>query len=276
MDTDQLMAIALGMAGQREVPADSQVLVPGGNIRRILMGIDIGEAEVLLAKQQGYDCVIAHHPCGGHASIYFHRILEKQYEFLRRAGVPEAVARAAADELITKADVRDHADNYDRTTAVARMLKMPLLNIHNPLDEVGRRIVDSTVDAAAKPGASVGDGVRALEGLPELRKAITRVQVRLGSEANPLGRWVVHMAAGTNGGYPVAKAYFDHGYDTVFYMHVAPEELKRLKEDKTIGPEKNLVVTGHMATDSLGITPYVQRLRAKGLEVTCIGGIVEP
>ncbi len=276
MDTDQLMALALDLAGQREVPADSQILVPGKDIRRVMVGIDVGEAEVLLAKQLRYDCVIAHHPCGGHASIDFHRILEKQFEFLRRAGVPEPVARAAADELITRADVGDHADNYDRTPAVARLLKMPLLNIHNPFDEVGRRIVDATVEGVARAAGSVGDGMRALEALPEMRKAVTRVKVRLGSKANPLGRHVVHMAAGTNGGYPVAKAYFDHGVDTVLYMHIIPEELKRLKEDQGMPRGKNLVVTGHMATDSLGITPYVERLRAKGLQVTCVGGIVEP
>lgn len=276
MDTDQLMAVALDLAGQREVPADSQILVPGKNIRRVMLGIDVGEAEVLLAKQLGYDCVIAHHPCGGHASIYFHRILEKQFEFLRRAGVPEEPARAAADEIITKAEVRDHADNYDRTPAVARVLGVALLNIHNPFDEVGRRTVQSTIERIAKDDPTVGDAVRALDALPEMRKAVTRVKVRLGSEANPLGPFIVHMAAGTNGGYPVAKAYFDQGFDTVFYMHVAPEELKRLKEDQALTQGKNLVVTGHMATDSLGITPYVERLRSKGLEVLCLGGIVEP
>jgi putative NIF3 family GTP cyclohydrolase 1 type 2 len=275
MDTDRLMAIALEMARQGEVPPDSQVYVPGREITKVLMGVDLGEAELLLAKQLGYGCAIAHHPAGGRATVDFHRILQKQFDFMVKAGVPKEVARRVSNEMKDRAEVRDHADNYDRTPAVARLLGLPFMSIHNPLDEVGRRVMDEVLRGHTKEGSLVLDAVNALGSIPELKKATTRIKVRLGSEENVLGRFVVHHGAGTNGGYAVAKAYFDAGVDTVVYIHIAPEELKRLREDMAIPAGKTLIITGHMASDSIGINAYARRLREEGLEVRAIGGIVE-
>jgi hypothetical protein len=36
------------------------------------------------------------------------------------------------------------------------------------------------------------------------------------------------------------------------------------------------VVTGHIVSDSVGITPYIERLREEGLEVVALGGLLEP
>jgi putative NIF3 family GTP cyclohydrolase 1 type 2 len=275
MDTSRLMTIALEMAGQKELPADSAVQVPGRNLRKALVGVDIGEAELLMAKQLGCEVVIAHHPTGGPATLDFHRILEKQYEFMVRAGVAPGVARQVAEEMKERVEVRDHAANYDRTPAVARLLGLALLNVHNPLDELGRRVMAEALGKHATGGSSVAGAVAILEALPEFKAAATRIAVRLGSPRNRLGKYVVHHGAGTNGGFAVARAYFEAGVDTVFYIHIAPEELRRLREDPVVPEGKNLVVTGHMASDSVGINPYVRRLRAEGLEVVCAGGVIE-
>lgn len=275
MDTEGLMALALAMVGQGEIPPDSAVQVPGRNLRRALMGVDVGEGELLLAKHLGCDVAIAHHPAGGLATLEFHRILEKQYEFMVGAGVAPAAARRIADDMKGRAEVRDHASNFARVPALARHLGLALLNIHNPLDELGRRIMVEALEGHCTPSSTVADAVAALRALPEFKVAPTEIAVRLGSPGNRLGRYVVHHGAGTNGGYAVAKAYFEAGVTTVLYIHIAPEELQRLRDDPSIPAGRNLIVTGHMASDSLGINPYVRRLRAEGLEVVCAGGIVE-
>ena len=97
----------------------------------------------------------------------------------------------------------------------------------------------------------------------------------MGRAANPLGRWVVLHGAGTNGGYHVAKAAFENGIDTVVYIHVDTGHLRRI-QDEFGKRRKNLVVTGHVASDSIGINVLVRALRERGLEVTCASGIVEP
>lgn len=273
MDTDDLMRLALEMAGLDRVPADSQVYVAGGPLRRLLVAIDVGGSELLLARQRGFDGVAVHHPVGGRARVAFHEVLARHVAMMEGAGVPSAEARRAVADLTLAREVGGHASNYDRLPALARLLDLPFLNIHTPWDELGRqRMVAALEPLDAR--ATVAEGVAALEALPEFAVAETRIAVRLGSPEAPLGRWVVAHGAGTNGGYPVARAYWSHGVDTVVYIHVLPPDLQRMREDPGL-EGKNLVITGHIASDSLGITPYVRRLREEGLEVTCVGGVLE-
>jgi len=68
----------------------------------------------------------------------------------------------------------------------------------------------------------------------------------------------------------VASAYFRHGAGTVICIHFPPEDAARIDRER-LG---NLIVTGHIAGDSVGITPYVAELRRRGLEVTVMGGVI--
>jgi hypothetical protein len=70
----------------------------------------------------------------------------------------------------------------------------------------------------------------------------------------------------------VAKACFAHGVDTVVYIHIDYGELQRLRGEG----RGNLIVTGHLAGDSLGFTPFITQLRTRGLEVTTFSGVIEP
>jgi len=143
--------------------------------------VDVGAGELLAAKQLGFDLVIAHHP----------------------AGVPDDVARAAVADRIEATKLRGQIMNNDQTPSVARLLGLPFMNIHAPLDEVGRRRMRAQVDATStSTTASSG-------------------------------------ASGRKGG-------------------------------------GNLIVTGHLAGDSLGFTPFIAALRTRGLEVTTFSGVIEP
>jgi hypothetical protein len=61
VDTNRIMKVGLELAGWKKMPADSAVHIKGKNIRKVLIGIDIGTAELMLAKQLECDAVIAHH-----------------------------------------------------------------------------------------------------------------------------------------------------------------------------------------------------------------------
>ena len=188
------------------------------------------------------------------------------------AGVPESEARGAVDEMIFRARVFNSMSNYDRAPSIARLLDIPYLNIHTPLDEIGRRRM-AEVASEADPKDSVGSLIELYyERFAEFRNAATEIEVRVGAPDRPVGRVAVSHGAGTNGGYSVAKAYFDHGIDTLIYIHCRPDESRRLEEE--YGDRKNLIVTGHIASDSVGINPYVERLREEGLDVTTFSGIL--
>jgi hypothetical protein len=99
--------------------------------------------------------------------------------------------------------------------------------------------------------------------LDEFKNASTDILVPLGDLDNRAGTVVVAHGAGTNGGYSVAKAYFDHGVDTVIYIHISPADLKKLTEYG----QGNLIISGHIASDMVGINPYLRKLRKRGLTI---------
>lgn len=269
MATNEIMNVALELAGFTEVPGDSDIYVEGSGIKKVLFGIDITTAELKIAKDLGYDCVIAHHPVPGGPSW---KVYERHIGFMVAAGVPHEVASAAVLPRIEAMKASGHSANYDHTPSVARLLGMPFMNIHGPLDEIGRRIMQRKADdflaSTARP--KVQDLMAAFSEIPEIRNAKTDVVLAAGDRDAEVHRVVVAHGALTNGGYEVANAYFSHGVDTVVYIHIAPDAGMRLaKEGKG-----NLIVTGHIASDSIGINPFIAELRAHGLEVDAISGVI--
>lgn len=272
MDTKRLMDIALEMAGLDEIPGDSAIYHEGDGIRRVLIGIDIKGAEVKLARDLGYDVAISHHPIGGSAALRYHEVLLRHVDQMIGAGVPAEIALSALADTIEARRILASMGNYDHSPSIARLLDLAYMNIHTPLDEIGRRRMAEAVGELG-PEGSIADLIDHLyTSFDEFCNAMTEIEVRLGRKENRIGRAVVSHGAGTNGGYPVAKAYFDHGVDTVIYIHCRPEDSRRLVEE--YGEEKNLIVTGHIASDSIGINPYIDRLRQEGLDVTAISGII--
>src|SRR2546425_1810917 len=105
-----------------------------------------------------------------------------------------------------------------------------------------------------------------------MRAAHTTVQLTMGEGATPVSKVIVAHGAYTNGGYPVARTCFAHGIDLVVYIHIDFGELQRLRADG----RGNLIVTGHLAGDSLRFAPFLRELRERGLEVTTFSGVIEP
>ena len=273
MNTDEIMKIALDMVGFEAIPADSEIYVPGDSIRRILVGIDIGSAELLIAKEQRYDAVIAHHPAGGRARLEGWKVFEKHMDQMKEAGIPEKDAREAIQKKIHNLEIETHSVNYDHVPSVARHLRMPFMNIHNPLDELGRRRVNEVIQRrlSAERDAAVADLMDSIRAIPEFQRASTEVKLRHGALSNRAGRTVFSHAAYTNGGYEVARTYYRHGVDTVVYIHISEADLAKLRADG-VG---NLIVTGHTASDSVGINPFLAELRKRGVQVDAISGIVQ-
>ncbi len=270
VDTSSLMQIALELVGYDEIPADSAIYVPGEGLERLLFGLDIGTGELLMARQLGYDAVIAHHPVGVTHRAW--QVFERHVELLVDAGVPPEAARAAVAPKLETLRLGGIVRNYEQVPQAARLLGLPFLNIHAPLDELGRRKMQAAIDAllAADATASVADVVQALSALPAAQRAATEVQVVLGDPDAPAGRVIVAHGALTNGGYEVARAYFDHGVDTVVYIHITAGDLSRLQEHE----KGQLIVTGHLIGDAVGIAPYIEALRRRALIVDVLSDVL--
>ena len=272
ISTGQLVELALEMAGTDELPADSAVYIAGSGLEKLMFGIDIGPAELLLARDLGCDGVIAHHPAGGSAMLRFPEVLSRQIELMVEHGVPDAVAVETVQPMLTRATMGAHAANFDRTPSVARLLRMPFLNMHLPLDEVGRQIMVAAIDehlVGLDHAPTVQDAIDALLTIPELAEAATPIMVPVGAVDSPLGKLAVVHGAGTNGGAAVAEVYFAHGVGTVLYIHCAGDEVRRLRE----GGHGNLIVSGHISSDMIGINRYVAEIEARGVEVVRVSGL---
>lgn len=265
VDTGQIMKAGLDLAGWKKMPADSAVHVRGKNITKVLIAIDVGTAELMLAKELGCDAVIAHHPIGI-ASVNFYKVFGRHVDYMVEHGVPRKKAQAAVKKLEERVETRNHADIYSDVVGAAKALRMPLVNIHQPCDEYMRQVILKSI----KSGKTeyVSDIVKSIAKIPEFRRAATRVRVRFGSEKSRAGRWALVVAAGTNGGYHIARAYFEHGVSTVIYLHVDYGDLVKMREDKLAG---NLVVMGHLAGDSIGLNGLADRLEEMGVETVRMG-----
>jgi hypothetical protein len=265
--TEELMGIALRMAGMSEVPPDSMIYVPGSGIRRVFCGIDMGVAELEAASRLGFDCVLAHHPQP--AVLTFPRMVRRHAELMVAHGVPPEAAESAVAELEEALTLRYQAGNYDHAPSFARLLGLPYLNIHGPLDEIGRRRMQEAIDSLVGPNDPASRVLEALLSLPEFARAPTRPMLVTGGPDRPAGRVVVAHGAGTNGGYPVAKAYFEHGVETVVYLHCDYGNVVRLR---SLG-RGNLVLAGHIASDAAGIEPFLAELERRGLALTRVSGL---
>lgn len=265
VDTEKIMKVGLELAGWKKMPADSAVHVRGKNISKVLIAIDVGTAELMLARQLGCDAVIAHHPIGK-AHVNFYKVFDRHVDFMVEHGVPKNTARQAVKKLKERVATRNHAEIYNDVVGAAKALGMPLVNIHQPCDEYMRQVILQAISSGRTE--YVSDIVRSISRIPEFRRAATRVEVKIGSKKSRASRWALVVAAGTNGGYNIAKAYLQHGTSTVIYLHVDYGELAKMRED---GLQGNLVVMGHLAGDSIGLNGLAERLEALGVETIRVG-----
>jgi putative NIF3 family GTP cyclohydrolase 1 type 2 len=270
VDTERIMDLALQMSGLKDVPTDSGIWLPGKNIRRILFGLDITTAELQIASQSDYDLAIAHHP--PEATLEAWRCYLRHVELMVAAGVPQSVAEASLADEIEGMQLRAHARNFEHTVSVARLIGMPFMNIHTPLDEIGRQRMQAEMDRlqASNPKATLADVVETLHHFGEVRHAPLPPFIAHGRDDRPAGRVYVAHGALDIPNYAMLAAYFAHGVDTIVVLRIDQKDLARLRREDGGA----VVVVGHNAGDSIGIRPFVSALMKLGLEVVTISGIL--
>ena len=271
LDTQQIMRTALRLAGFKSVPADSEIHVKGRGLRRVLVAIDVGISELLLARSLDCDAVIAHHPAGGKARLEGYKVFLRHIEQMRQAGVPLEIAREAVKNNYRTLELQHHPDNYDQTTSAAKKIGMPLVSVHSPCDEIGRKVIIREIRDLDED-SSVQELVSKIGTFPEFRKAKSRIEVRLGSSMERTGKVAISHACFTNGGYDVAKAYFQNGTGTLCYIHISEPDLTKLASENS----GNMIVLGHIASDWLGINRLLQELEKRGVEFIPTTDLYQP
>jgi putative NIF3 family GTP cyclohydrolase 1 type 2 len=271
MTTQQLMDIALELAGIGEIPKDSEITVPGENIKRVLMGVDMDTAELLLAKELGYDCVVTHHPRNTNPKML--DVLDRHIMKLEELGVPRNKSQKLMSSRRDELSYNQHVSNSRRSESAAKLMNMPFMSLHTPADIISEAHVQAVMEEkfTDKPDTKLQEVVEALEGICEYKNSARKPVIRVGAKDSYAGKIYTLMAGLTGPGADILKEYFEAGVGTLLLMHIPEKDAKKIKE-QNIG---NVIVAGHMSSDSIGLNRIADKWRESGVEVTVMSGIVE-
>jgi len=286
LSTDEIMEIALELVGWTEIPLDSGIHVPGENIKRLIFTMDANVGLLYMAKQLGFDAVVGHHPCGAlprqgevyrrHIDLLVAHGVARERAMDSLAGVVETAVRRMANRRFRMLYYESPNQTVLEVDA-ARMINLPFMNIHNPFDENGRRILQSKIDGVALKNLrwKLGDVLNLIEALPEARSAREKYGISpyifIGGADSEASKVVFVHGALVAPDAEIVKFYWRNGFRTVIALHGDFENLERLRRQS----EGNVIFTGHFLGDSLGMTPFIETLREKGVEVVCMGGIID-
>lgn len=238
-------------------------------IKRVLVGIDIGPEEILIAKQLGnIDLVIAHHPIGkGLAQLA--DVMDLQCDVYNFYGVPINVAEGLMRERISEVARGVSSSNHQRTADSARLLNVNVMNSHTPTDNLAAKFLRNVIEN--KKFEKVSEIIATLKEIPEYKEAMkigVGPKVFVGSPDNRCGKIALtEITGGTEGSPKLYEKVAQAGIGTVIGMHIS-EEHKKQAEAAHI----NIVIAGHMSSDSLGMNLFMDELQRQGIEIVPCSG----
>jgi len=258
--------------------ADSRLLVgdPEKKIKTVICGIDMEVAEVLLTyllnRDQGrqVDLIIAHHP-EGRALAQLAEVMGLQVDLLIAAGVTPSVAEQLMEKRTGEVERRLLPVNHNRTVDVARLLNLPLLCLHTPADNCVTRYLTELFEE--KKPERLSEVMEILEELPEYQKAKQRgagPKILAGSETNRAGKIYVDMTGGTEGSKDIFEKQAAAGISTLVGMHFSEEALEKAKKANL-----NVIVAGHISSDTMGLNILLDRLEkqtGESLDIISVSG----
>jgi putative NIF3 family GTP cyclohydrolase 1 type 2 len=255
---------------------DSQILVNDGTtkVKRILAGIDILSSEILLASQlsergKTIDLVIAHHP-QGKALAYLHEVMDMQTDIYEASGIPVHIAEKIIDERAREVERGLQRLNHYEPVRVAELLGVNFINTHTITDNLVNKFLTEYLDKKAPE--TIGELLRVLLELPEYQEAKRMgvgPMIISGNAKHRTGKILVEMTGGTN---PSAKVYEElshYGISTVVGMHMQDTSIQKSNEVLL-----NVVLAGHMSSDSLGMNLFLDELEKKGIDIVPCGGLI--
>lgn len=275
MTVKEMYQIVLDLIGLDKMPEDSGIVYDNGKeINRILAGIDMDVAWLGIAKQLGFDCVAQHHPAGiinKDTGELFGRDHQKK---LVECGVPINHAQKLAYARIGRMKQGMHSRDMTQMRDAAKLLDICDVAFHTPADMLAEWYTQKRMDALMekKPQLKVGDVIDELMTIREYKEAFDfqQPEVWVGSKDSFAGRVYVEMYGVGAPSVDEYNACADAGIGTFVTMHATPEVI----EGVTKHGKANLIVAGHMASDSLGFNQVLDAWASKGVEIVRINGIV--
>jgi hypothetical protein len=242
--------------------SDSRILfgTDDGEIKSILVGIDIDVGEILLAdnlrsKGRKVDLLLSHHPSGmAFANLY--TVMQMQSDILNRFGVPINVAEGIMDGRIKEVERKLLPVNHTRAVDAARLLGIPFLCLHTAADNMVASYLQRLFDE--KKPYRLSDVLDILKNISEYKAArINGVGPRIivGSKDRKAGKIFVDMTGGTEGAKEIYESLTTSGVSTIVAMHISEEHRKEAEKNHL-----NVIVAGHTSSDTLGLNLLIDEI----------------
>ncbi len=244
------------------------------DVKSMLVGIDIEVGEVLLAdrlREKGtpVDLILAHHP-EGKALADLHYVMHLQEDILARFGVPINVAEAIMSSRISEVKRGLMPVNHNRAIDAAKLLGLAMACSHTVADNQVTTYLQQFFDQEAP--RTVGDIIKLLKDIPEYAagaKYSAGPDVVLGSKDNRAGKVLVDMTGGTSGSEKSYAKMSQAGIGTIVGMHMSDKHREEAEKNHL-----NVVIAGHIASDSLGMNMLLDGIENRGVEIIPCSGFI--
>lgn len=257
--------------------SDTRILFgdPSMVVDKVLVGIDINAAEMVLADRlnergEGIDLVIAHHP-EGRALAALDEVMELQVDMLETYGIPINVAESMMKERIGEVYRRFAPLNHHQAIDAGRLLNLPFMCVHTPADNMGWTHLSNLLEK--REFDTLSEVMDVLDTIEELKVALKQKagpMIFVGNPHSRAGRVrVVEFTGGTEGAKEVYERLSHAGIGTIIGMHISEEHRKEAQKH-----HMNLIVTGHMASDSIGMNLLLDDLEKKGVGILPCSGLI--
>lgn len=239
----------------------------------MLVGIDLEVGEVLLAdalRARGdvVDLLLAHHP-EGRALARLEEVLGLQADVWSKFGVSIAYGDAVMTDRMAEIMRALHPRNNEQNIAAARLLGLPYMCCHTPADNKVNRFVQARCDELGTDG-TVDELLDMLKSIPEYREAVlqgTGPVIFEGEGKRRTGKIMVDMTGGTSGPVEAISRLAAAGVGTIVGMHMGEDHRKKAKAE-----HMNVVIAGHVSSDSLGMNLIIDALERQGVDVIACSG----
>lgn len=239
---------------------------------RFMWGIDIAVGEMLLAdrlreKGQRIDAVVAHHPTGRSRNP-FPKVMWMQTDIFHDCGVPINVAEGLMKPRMDEVLYNVMGSNYNQAADAARLLDIPFFNVHSAADNMVQEFLEKRLEE--KQPKYLKDIVDMLMEEPEYRYAAKLndpPRIIVGSKDSRCGRPIAKMTGGTSAPDGIYEELQKAGVGTVIAMHMPKSSVEACRKLNI-----NVVISGHMSSDSLGVNLICDEWERHGIEVFGAGG----
>lgn len=242
-------------------------------VESVIAGIDVETPELIMVdrlreKGRKIDLCISHHP-EGRALASLADVMSVHADIWSGFGVPVNIGDALIGERMKEVRRGLMPLNHQRPVDCARLLGVPFMCVHTPADNMVTEYLNRMFKRVEP--RLVRDVLDALLDEKEYRNAAARGMgptVLVGEAKSRAGNVLVDMTGGTGGPSSSIEKLAQAGVGTIVGMHMS-EKLRKEAEKHHV----NVVIAGHIASDSIGVNLFLDELEKKGVRSIGFSGL---